>query len=262
MSSKNKRKLHTKSVSDDYQYVFRNLSQNEQSDVNTLEQIPLSDLLKLAIKEVEEIDSMGQSHCSTDIEFRLKQHLWQYILKIKSMRDSSQEDEKENIVNYGGQSNSKLDFGTISEHEEFNDIINHPRKKFKNNHSHQSISISAPNTSYLSEKDILKSLGEIYQSNHPELEEPLGNRKRKNRHSDKRQQYQQTIEYEEENTSNHQFLMNLDNYEEEIALINVNNNISNEIRCPAPDPVAMLTGLYGMERYFTSFKSEESDSNE
>jgi len=210
-----------KSVSDDYQYVVQSLrdpfSPSDETEMG-LEQISLSDLLKLAIKEAEEVDIGTQNH-SVDTEFRLKQHLWQYILKIKSINNS--QEEKENRVNFVP--------NEYSESLEFNDFVNHPRKKFKNNHSHSSISISAPNIYYI-EKD-------TYGSN---LQQPF--------HSN-----------DEEDIQNHYLMMNLDEYEEEIALIKVNNFISNEKRCPAPDPIAML---YGIDRYLTYSMSNDSDSNE
>jgi len=95
-----------------------------------------------------------------------------------------------------------------------------------------------------------------------DINSQLISKRNKNRHSDKRQQFylSSSNDGEEENT-NHQYLMlNLDEYEEEIALIKVLDNgmvYEGEPRCPAPDPIAML---YGIDRYKGYSKTNESDS--
>jgi len=276
-SNKKKRKIHLKSNSDDYRYVVQSLRDPLSQDESELsfEQVPLSDLLKLAVKEVDEIEDESL-HALGDDEFRLKQHLWQFILKIKSMNSSQENNEKDKTsLKFSKSSHSPriTDYGYIREEDEENDDSVdsiHPRKKFKDNHSHHhNISISAPSIYYIeNEKGTLNPL--IYQttnlSNYLEQQNTENQHysKRKNRHSDKRQQ----LSYLSSNNSNdttgttmsheEEYLMlNLDEYEEEIALIKVDSIVSYDTnRCPAPDPIAML---YGIDRYKV-YSNNESDS--
>jgi len=112
---KKKRKIHPKSNSDDYQYVVQSLrdplsTPREESELH-LDQVSLSDLLKLAVKEVNEIEDECL-HALGDEEFRLKQHLWQFILKIKSMNSSNSQENNSQF------SSRMTDYGFIREEDE------------------------------------------------------------------------------------------------------------------------------------------------
>jgi len=207
----------------------------------------VSDLLKLAINEIDELGEEKNVYIQ-DSEFRLKQHLWQFILKIKSI--------EENVDPYRSVNIQKTVYPLVEDDIDLND---HPRKKFKRNHITENMSISAPNiNSFDNEKENLNPV--LYQglSGYFDSKE-----KRKNRHSDKRcQNFLQSSNDTDEDIPNQYLMMHLDEYEEEIALIKVTHNISNDnIRCPAPGPIDMLYGTSGIDRYrFLKSDNDSSDS--